>query len=81
MRPRSVTLWAGITSMAYLQYIFTLIFAGVTVFLFVSPQCVWTADGRGGQQHVALIAAHWEEQGKFITELQAFPNCRVIKQS
>lgn len=31
----------------------------------MSPQCVWTADGRGGQQHLALLAAHWEEQGEW----------------
>lgn len=28
-----------------------------------SPQRVWTADGRGGQQHTALTAPHREKQG------------------
>lgn len=40
----------------------------------VSPQCVWTAYGRGGQQHSALPAAHWEKQGEWAFNVISIPN-------
>lgn len=30
-------------------------------------QCVWAADGRGGQQHAVVGVAVWEEQGECVS--------------
>ncbi len=35
--------------------------------VFVFCQCVWAADGRGGQQHAVVGDAVWEEQGECVS--------------
>ncbi len=46
--------------------------------VFVFCQCVWAADGRGGQQHAVVGVAVWEEQGECVSVAAGFDFLKVV---